>query len=54
MRLPRLPSDLTDIPNVIPPRVGHWIADRIGLTHAYEFFCKHCPEPTLWDPSPDE
>lgn len=49
MRLPQLPADLTDIPNVIPPRVGHWLAARLGLTAAYEFFCHHCPAQALWE-----
>lgn len=49
MRLPQLPAALTDLPNVLPPRVGHWVADRLGLGHAYEFFCDHCPAPVLWD-----
>lgn len=42
-------SSLTDVPNRIPPRLGHLLARLLGLSAAYAYFCHHCPEPTLWD-----
>lgn len=47
---------LTDLPQLLGPRVGHWLAVRLGLSDAFAFFCHHCPRHDWWgdDDMPDE
>ncbi len=39
---------LHDFPQVLPPDLGHRLAQLVGLEDAYRYFCHHCPEPDDW------
>ncbi len=48
--LPRLllgGHPLHDLPQVLPPDLGHRLAQLVGLEDAYRLFCDHCPDEDL-------
>jgi len=55
--LPRLLTGghpLHELPQLLPPDLGHRVARLLGLQDGYAYFCHHCPEPDLWPDTPDE
>lgn len=43
---------LHDLPQQLPPDLGHRLARLVGLDDAYAFFCDHCPDEDLWQTPP--